>query len=120
MSEKYEPAFVAEGRSVTVLRGIAHAGAKIRWSDLDGKTEQTKKKLFTKLLAEGYLESAKTQADKFKENLAGQIGFGDEDTGDEPPGDEPPGDEDTGDEDTGDKFPGKPSKTSRKAGAKRK
>ena len=90
MPEKYDSAFVADGRSVTTLKGIAHAGAKIKWSDLDGKTEQTKKALFTKLLKDGFLEPGKSQADKFREDLAGQMGFGDEPPEGKPPGDEAP------------------------------
>ncbi|MCP4677086.1 MAG: hypothetical protein GY854_16540 [Deltaproteobacteria bacterium] len=113
MTEKYEPAYVSDGRSVTTKRGIGHAGAKLSFRDLSAKNEQAQKMLFTKLLKEGYLEPEKTQADKFAESMSGQIGFG-EGIGDEAPGDEVPEDEAPGDE-----LPAGES-LKRKSGAKRK
>ena len=125
MSDKYEPAFVADGRSVTTLRGIAHAGAKLSWRDLDGKNEQAKKVLFTKLLNDGFLEPAVTQADKFNESMSGQIGFsdgiGEDSPGEAPPGEVPPGEVPPGEVPPGEALPSeKTPKTGRKSGAKRK
>ena len=70
-----QPAYVVHGHSVVTSKGIAHEGAKLTWTNMEGINNDAKKRVFKKFIDRGFLERIPTPGEIDAADAAGQLGF---------------------------------------------